>query len=63
VAVEMLIGMNIMAQTPFKRFSRSRINEKKAEQDGSESCHSDHFYIRLCPVSRYVIKSLALQLL
>jgi hypothetical protein len=41
VAFKLMIGMTIMAQTPFQCLSSSGINEEKADQASSDSSHGN----------------------
>ena len=58
VAFEMMIGMTIMAETPFQCLSRSGTNDEKADQASSESSHSNSwFYLWLYAFSRHEVKN------
>jgi hypothetical protein len=64
VAIELMIGMIVMAQTRSQCLSSSGINEEKADQASSESSHGNNwFYLRLCTFSRHGIKNVPFKLL
>jgi hypothetical protein len=41
VAFEMMIGMTIMAETPFQGLSRSGTNDEKRKQDSGDLSHGN----------------------